>query len=82
MSLTSVAYIEILRSEWIVKRARSIQRIDELKNEGEDVVATALEIRLDTIQEIISDLTKNIENIKNIAGYERSCIELINNLTK
>ena len=85
----AIGVIEIHREYWIKKRVKIIERIDQLKKEGkifytqeEKAVITALEMVLDTIQEVISDLSEMIDSLSNIAAYEESCSDLINNINK
>jgi hypothetical protein len=78
----AIGVIEIHREYWIKKRVKIIERIDQLKKEGKKVEITALEMVLDTIQEVISDLSEMIDSLSNIAAYEESCSDLINNINK
>jgi len=78
----AIGVIEIHREYWIKKRVKIIERIDQLKKEEKKVEITALEMVLDTIQEVISDLSEMIDSLSNIAAYEESCSDLINNINK
>tara|TARA_R110001583_G_scaffold8915_1_gene42082 strand:- start:5458 stop:5712 length:255 start_codon:yes stop_codon:yes gene_type:complete len=78
----AINYIKILRSEWIARRVKQIERIDEYNMKGEEIVASALELNKDLMQHFISDLTNLIDQLDTADRYQKSCIELINNQFK
>lgn len=78
----AINYIKILRSEWVARRAKEIERIDEYNMKGDEIVASALELNKDRMQHFISDLTNLIDQLNTADRYQKSCIELINNQFK
>lgn len=78
----AINYIKILRSEWVARRAKEIERIDEYNMKGDEIVASALELNKDRMQHFISDLTNLIDQLDTADRYQKSCIELINNQFK
>ena len=78
----AINYIKILRSEWVARRAKEIERIDEYNMKGAEIVASALELNKDQMQHFISDLTNLIDQLDTADRYQKSCIELINNQFK
>jgi len=78
----AINYIKILRSEWVARRVKEIERIDEYNMKGDEIVASALELTKDRMQHFISDLTNLIDQVDTADRYQKSCIELINNQFK
>jgi|TARA_R110000824_G_scaffold21057_6_gene78790 hypothetical protein len=70
--------LEIKLDYWIKKRKLTIDKMLDLENNAKDKEAKSLELVLDTIQQVISDLTETIDGLNNIVSYEDSCFELIN----
>lgn len=74
--------LEVKLNYWVKKRKLTIDKMLDLENNGRDKEAKSLELVLDTIQHIISDLTETIDSLNNIVSYEDSCLELINKTHK
>lgn len=80
--IIAIGVIEIKREYWIKKRFKIIDRIAQLKKEGGKGGYGLEIVKLDIIQEVISDLSEMIDSLSNIATYEESCSDLINNINK
>ena len=79
--LADMSIVSVFRSKWTTKRIKLIERRDELKNEGNDIVAEVYELLIDQSQDIINDLSEAIQNMQSMASYNKDCANLINNLT-
>jgi len=78
----ATSVIEFRLKSWIDKKESTLLRIEELLKEGKNIEAQALGLVLDTIEEVIFDLSEMIDSLNNIASYEESCFNLINKITK
>jgi hypothetical protein len=79
---TAIVIIEMKREFWIHKRALQTERSDHFKGLGDVNMATIYEMIIDQTQEIISDLTEMINQIRAIETYQKSAEQLINKKLK
>jgi uncharacterized coiled-coil DUF342 family protein len=80
--ISDISIISSQRDKWIKKRIILIEKRDEIRNEGNDILAEVYELLIDQSQEIINDLSESIQKMQSMATYNKNCETLINNLTK
>ena len=80
--ISDISIISSQRDKWIKKRIILIEKRDEIRNEGNDILAEVYELLIDQSKEIINDLSESIQKMQSMATYNKNCETLINNLTK